>query len=91
MSSVRLTATPSRWAELLKDDEILQATAGILEKQPGEERGEALAQRLDQGTMANHGASKTPYRGMYVSVDQLEEMNGATLIGAHCADDTCLG
>lgn len=91
MSSIQLTATPSRWAELLKDDEILQATAEILERQPGEEKGEALTQRLDQETMANHGASKTPYRGMYVSLDQVEEMNAATLVGVPGVDEVGTG
>ncbi|MCT9811336.1 hypothetical protein N0K08_11865 [Acidovorax sp. Be4] len=87
---MKFTATPSRWAEILKNDEAIQTSLGVLEKQPEEQVGEVLIQRWDQGTMANHGASKTPYRGMYASVDQLEEMNAATLIGAHCADDTCL-
>lgn len=91
MSSIQLTATPSRWAELLKDDEILQASAGILEKQPAEDRGEVLTQRLDQETMANHGASKTPYRGMYVSLDQAEEMNAATLVGVPGAGEVGTG
>lgn len=85
------TPSPSRWAEILKNDEAIQTSLGVLEKQPEEQVGEVLIQRWDQETMANHGASKTPYRGMYVSVDQLEKIDPATLVGVPGVDEVGMG